>query len=248
MKAINNLSERSSKGLGVLADRVDWSNQVQARAVYARAYSALLNSGGRAVEQASIVWYNRVRAAELGETIAGVLSDPNTSSGLVYAAISWAFKDHEQLSPDQLRSQVMKRLGQYVGLHLRNRGRQAISDLVERDPIRPRWARVPRGRTCAWCSMLASRGWVYTSADTAGAVANSFHADCDCQIVPNWDKAKANIRGYDPEKLYADYREAFAAVRAELGEEDYPRDYQVATKMRHLFPEKYTDGVYSVLR
>lgn len=55
------------------------------------------------------------------------------------------------------------------------------------DPSKPRWARVPRGaRTCAFCTMLASRGFTYLSEDSAG-LEMQYHRDCDCQIVPSWD-------------------------------------------------------------
>ena len=54
------------------------------------------------------------------------------------------------------------------------------------DPSKPRWARVPRGaRTCAFCTMLASRGFTYLSEDSAG-LEMQYHRDCDCQIVPSW--------------------------------------------------------------
>ena len=39
---------------------------------------------------------------------------------------------------------------------------------AQNDPTRPKYARVPQGKTCAFCAMLASRGFVYASEDTAG--------------------------------------------------------------------------------
>lgn len=37
-----------------------------------------------------------------------------------------------------------------------------------RDPLRPKWARVPSGtETCQFCLMLASRGFAYTSEKSA---------------------------------------------------------------------------------
>ena len=75
---------------------------------------------------------------------------------------------------------------------------------ADSDPKRPRWARVPHGKTCAWCLMLASRGWVYLDARSAGA-ARQWHADCDCQIVPAWGDKIPRIVGYDPDALYAQY-------------------------------------------
>ncbi|MDD6373556.1 MAG: hypothetical protein PUF97_03650 [Bifidobacteriaceae bacterium] len=85
--------------------------------------------------------------------------------------------------------------------------RQQMADIAM-DPTRPRWARVPRGRvTCAFCTMLAGRGFVYTSEEAAGGgLGSKYHNHCDCEPVPTWGEAK--LTGYDPDKLDALYRRA----------------------------------------
>ena len=64
------------------------------------------------------------------------------------------------------------------------------------DPKKPRFARVPTGvETCEFCLMLASRGYVYHSAISAGAL-DHWHANCRCRVVSSWgDK----VDGYDPD-------------------------------------------------
>ena len=81
---------------------------------------------------------------------------------------------------------------------------------ISNDPTRPRWARVPRGSvTCAFCTMLAGRGFVYTSEEAAGGgLGNRYHNHCDCEPVPSWGEAK--LSGYDPGKLDALYQQAKA--------------------------------------
>lgn len=62
-----------------------------------------------------------------------------------------------------------------------------------------RYARVPTGpETCAFCMMLASRGFVYASEESAGQDEH-FHSHCDCRIVPGFDGDV--IEGYDS-KVY----------------------------------------------
>lgn len=74
---------------------------------------------------------------------------------------------------------------------------------------RVRWARVPTGfETCAWCLMLASRGFDYLSSDTARA---GNHNGCDCMVVPG--KKGTAIEGYDPDAMYA----SWAQMADELG-------------------------------
>lgn len=67
-----------------------------------------------------------------------------------------------------------------------------------------KYARVPSGtETCPFCIMLASRGFVYYSAKTAGAD-DHYHENCDCRIIPGY-KGINSIDGYDPDALYRQY-------------------------------------------
>lgn len=117
--------------------------------------------------------------------------------------------------------------------------RTTVARNVQLDRERPRFGRVPTGeKTCAWCSMLASRGFVYLTKETAGIVASDYHDDCDCQIVPEWGAGSSHIKGYDPDALYAQY----LAARDMAGSGD-PKD--IAAAMRRMFPDSFTDGVTS---
>lgn len=79
-----------------------------------------------------------------------------------------------------------------------------------------RFARVPMGpTTCEWCLMLASRGFVYHNAKTAGE-AKKFHRNCDCRIVPSYGKG-AEVEGYDPDELYQQWQEVVAQKQADSG-------------------------------
>ena len=70
---------------------------------------------------------------------------------------------------------------------------------AERDRARGvRFARVPSGtETCAFCRMLASRGFVYWPRETAGAL-DRFHRGCDCRVVASDDPE--GVEGYDPDR------------------------------------------------
>ena len=89
--------------------------------------------------------------------------------------------------------------------------RQQMADIAA-DPTKPRWARVPRGRvTCAFCTMLAGRGFVYTSEEAAGGgLGNTYHNHCDCEPVPTWGEAK--LAGYDQTRYEGMYRSACKAL------------------------------------
>lgn len=91
-----------------------------------------------------------------------------------------------------------------------NQGRMTLIESARRDPVEPRWARVPTGaETCAFCLMLASRGFVYESEKSAGGLPTSeFHALDDCVPVMSWDTDTPELEGYDPDALYDKYLDA----------------------------------------
>ena len=79
------------------------------------------------------------------------------------------------------------------------------------DKARLRYARVPSGfETCAFCFMLASRGFVYSSELKAG-LGHSYHPNCNCTVVPG-AKGRTAIDGYDPEGMYKRWEDCAKTV------------------------------------
>ena len=75
---------------------------------------------------------------------------------------------------------------------------------------RVKWARVPTGlETCAFCFMLASRGFAYLSEKSAAEGHHGYHDNCDCVVVPGFEGPDGNPRvkidGYDPEVMYRNW-------------------------------------------
>lgn len=129
---------------------------------------------------------------------------------------------------------------------------------AEKDPSEPRYARVPQGPTCAFCIMLASRGYVYWSDESAGKF-NGYHRDDNCQIVSSWGKTRIN--GYDPDAMKKRYTacregidrlltktryEQYRALAEENGGDVYRFDEwvtrQVLAEMRWRDPQWLYDG------
>lgn len=135
-------------------------------------------------------------------------------------------------SPEGLSQAMRTELERMV----RNQGRRAIRVNMAADPKKPTWARVPRGaKTCAFCFMLASRGFAYESDKTAG-LHDKFHKKCDCQIVPSFDKKgrETKLDGYDPDKM----REVYKTARRNG---DSPQD--TLERLRRMYPAKFSDGI-----
>lgn len=106
------------------------------------------------------------------------------------------------------RDAVLRRLGEVLDDRALGQGKRTLVANAQRDPAKPKVARVPVGTTCAWCRMLASRGAVYASQATALAAS---HAHCDCVPTPLWADSQMPV-GYDPEDLYEQYRRAAKAA------------------------------------
>src|SRR5699024_8466088 len=77
--------------------------------------------------------------------------------------------------------QALATLGMVTDELVKQFGRDTV--IGSADSNNRAYARVPTGSdTCAFCIMLASRGFVYSAAKSAGEL-SKFHGDCDCAIV-----------------------------------------------------------------
>lgn len=151
---------------------------------------------GDAAAQAALSWYEQLRpAGSAPMRMPSVEAQPITIDG----------------APAILRSRGADVLVQNMRTQLRRRSRDMVRRCMDRDPAVVSWARVPAGATtCAFCLMLASRGWVYRSQETAEhrRQGDRYHADCDCTVAPSWGRKPPAISGYDPDSLYSQYMAA----------------------------------------
>lgn len=124
--------------------------------------------------------------------------DPDETEGAVRAFVGEVDKNNDY--------------GRFVNLLLDRLDREikvasgeCVMENARRDPAKPRFARIPTGlETCPFCIMLASRGFVYVSAETAGAN-DHYHPNCDCRVVPGFDGME--VEGYDPDGLYERWKQ-----------------------------------------
>ena len=103
---------------------------------------------------------------------------------------------------DALEKSPLSAVNQNIARQTKNYAHKTMVDNAKKNHTM--FARVPTGaHTCAFCRMLASRGFVYYSKQSAGEMMQ-FHNDCDCHVVAGVD----GVEGYDPEELYRDYKDA----------------------------------------
>lgn len=139
--------------------------------------------------------YDEIREYELGKRINAVaqsMRNPVATEKAVRAFVNY------------LESGGMERIKQLLADRMDYEIKKAAAECVQynakTDPAKPRFARVPTGsETCMFCIMLASRGFVYLSESSAGAL-DHFHPHCDCRVVPGFGDTE--VDGYDPDALY----------------------------------------------
>lgn len=114
-----------------------------------------------------------------------------------YQAGKLASGDLSEESKAEFRSQCCS----YVRDSTRRAYDSTVARNVERDSARGvRYARMTGGsETCTFCVMVASRGFVYTSAAAAGA-GHRYHRGCDCYVVPGV-KGSTSVRGVDLDEM-----------------------------------------------
>lgn len=123
--------------------------------------------------------------------------------------VDWALHDD---APEDggVAPQALDRLTQNAQRFILEPGRVTITTSTEKDPAKPKYARIPHGdNPCAFCLMLAERGAVYHSAKTAGD-GNDYHNDCNCVPEPVWE-------GQEPSYDAQDASDMYAKARAEVG-------------------------------
>ena len=99
---------------------------------------------------------------------------------------------------------------QAIGAAVGRSVKLASVDTLQQNALRDgaEWAWIPSGDTCAFCLMLASRGWVKASKDAIkNGHAEHIHNNCDCTYCVRYTD-DVTVEGYDPDALYEEYRSA----------------------------------------
>ena len=187
---------------------------------------AIAATYGEISSTAAATFYEAARAdAFPSSTFRAIVAESN-AGGEVARNVKWALSGDDPLA----------RLSKAVDMAALQDGRDTIMRNNERDPKRPRFARVPVGKTCAWCVMLGARGAVYRTAESAGK-GRKYHGNCDCQPTPSWAGGDDLPPSYDEGFYYGLYDRA----RAESGSRSVKK---ILAAMRRLDGGiHFTDGV-----
>lgn len=219
-------SQRGVRAL-VLRDLAAWWTTVehlspqQAQAAAAEYLPLLAQTYGEVSATAAADFYDAARADSMAP--GRFVADMPPSGAAVQASRSVGWATAPLFSQDA--AGALGRMSTVADASALQVGRDTIIHNSNRETVWVRWARVPVGKTCAFCLMVASRGPVYRSAETAG---REFHAKCDCQPVPSWDRSGGGDDlppSYDEGGLYGLYDRA----KADAGSNN-PKDITAAVR------------------
>jgi hypothetical protein len=211
-KALNGLVVLARRDLAAWWATLDPADGVAVRIALEGFLPELVAAYGEQAALMSTEWYDELRElAPVTSRYRAQMADLPEGER-VNARGRWAIGG--LFGPEANPAGVLALLGGLTDELVKQPGRDSIALACALDPEKPRWARVPVGKTCAFCLMLASRGAVYESKAAARGKRGKYHGDCDCTPTPTFTGDDLPD-DYDPDSLYAKYAEA----RSEAGPE-----------------------------
>lgn len=198
-KSLNMLSEATRAVVRTKLSTIEYSDITDLREKVIAELDPILEAATDYAAAYAASTYDQIREQATGDSLGAESHsgrDPKATEGAIRAFIqSVVDGDYSYFEND---------LAERADYEIKRAAAESILHNARRDPLKPRYARVPTGaETCSFCLMLASRGFVYHSKESAGAL-NHWHPNCDCRIIPGFDGMK--VQGYNPDELYAQWK------------------------------------------
>ena len=158
---------------------------------------ALSTKYGEAAASLACEMYDAVAAAQ-GASVAAAEPAATATYQETARAVMGTLKNQRNTVPDT------------VGRLVKQAGADTTLKNAARDGAQFAW--VPHGDTCAFCMMLASRGWQRMSKKALrGGHAEHIHAHCDCTYAIRFGDS-GGVEGYDPDRYLDAYENAEGAT------------------------------------
>lgn len=199
--AVKGCSEAAQLDFAKIWALIDLNKPDEARDLLLELLPPLVDQYGEAAATAAAEMYEAVMMAEKGIYKAADIADTYGSKiekSVRYAA-GFIFNDEKEKS--------FSTLSLALDYYLKQPARDTVFNNCKRDRnLGARYARVPQGETtCDFCIMLASRGFVYRTKNSAGDMGNDYHHSCDCLPVVSFVD-NPSVPGYDPDYYYEQYK------------------------------------------
>lgn len=200
---LNALSAEGQRMIKNVLDNAEWETVEELRIILAEAMEQICGTMADYAAARTADFYDNVRELSVGkklgaEPISG--REPKATEGAVRAFV-------QSVVETGATAQLANHLTERIDYEIKRASGECIYRNAERDPLKPRYARVPSGiDTCDFCIMLASRGFVYRSKITAGEARDHYHSNCRCRIVPGFEGLE--VDGYNTDALYEQWKQS----------------------------------------
>lgn len=189
-------AEYARRRVGAFLARFPDASVADAREFAKEAVGQAVDAYGDAAGAAACELYDAL-ADDAGESLPSAAVDTSDVSGYIDREVRYQAGKLADGAPTAFAARVADLARDQVA----RRANSTMMKNASRDGIR--YARVPMGgETCTFCAMLASRGFAYRSAGSAGEGAH-WHPNCRCKVVPETAGA---VEGYDPSEWAAKWR------------------------------------------
>ena len=196
-KTLNRVSNDSRKKLVTALSVIDYSQSIPTiRDAVIAVMQLYCAASSTLAARLAAEFFDGLRVRAVGEKLGASIvtgRNPDATSEAVRAFV-------QLLVDDDPREEFIKRCADRADYELRRAANMCVYENAKRDPLKPKYARVPIGdETCAWCMLLASYGFTSQMKE----VVQHTHENCDCRVVVAWDDVPrisgddANQRKYD---------------------------------------------------
>lgn len=209
---LTDLTALAARDVSLLLSELRGSPIGEVREVLAAVVPDLVEPFLGASGELAATWYEDLRAAAsvpgtfYADAAASTMR-PAKAEGLARWAVAPLVADEGAL-PD-----VLSRLSGAVQRAVFDAGRDTVRANTRRDPVRVGWQRMARPGACAFCGLLASRGAVYESQDSASTTGSGhrYHDRCHCVATPIFRGTEmAELAAADQAQFQAMYEQARA--------------------------------------
>lgn len=200
MTAEQALQIRATNDLMRIIDRIDPAQPVAARNALLEAMPALIEKYGAVMAVVAADFFDDLIT---GDVYIPGFKPPAAYWASTRNAVTPLFKSGNMAATTTALVGALQR-------HILQPARETIMESARRTPG-VAYARMLRGdKNCAFCTVMAGRGAVYSSEPLAGDLGkrfNDYHDHCDCRVIPirnerDWPK------GYDHERVEKLYKDA----------------------------------------
>lgn len=156
------------------------TSQLRKRAI--EIMSGAVQSADDAAAALAAEWYDQ-QAEAAHAKLPAAITETSWSRGRLEDKVHWSVG----MAGDGRTDAFVRSCGDYVRNDMKRSLNRTIMANARRDKSKGvRYARVPSGHeTCAFCFMLATRGAVHFTRETAGEL-GQYHSHCDCKVVPGF--------------------------------------------------------------